>query len=258
MYNRQLTYQIGNSYDCPADWSWKVDGMRDFDLWLVCSGKGRLAGEGMAFELCGGDGFLFKPGARFHARHDPDSPLQVVAAHFTEGSNPRPELAEAVPRLLYRRLARPELTVGLLRLAISHAQLHQPETADFWISAAVEAFFESASEPSISDAGRLPSLDALCAEITRRPEKNWTIEMIAGKLHYSADHCRRLFLRDIGVAPIEYVIRRRVERACFLLQHTNLSLTEISGQLNYQSIYYFSRQFKQVVGMPPGLYRKTH
>lgn len=256
MYNRQLTYQIGNLYDCPANWSWNVDDMQDYDLWLVCAGKGRLVGEEMNCELSGGDGFIFKPGARFHAWHDPDSPLQVVAAHFMTGSDSRPELAEAEPRLLYRRLTKPELTVGLLRLAINHAQLHRPEMADFWISATVEAFFESADKQSTLDTGRLPQLDTLCAEITRQPEKNWTVEMIAGRLHYSADHCRRLFLRHIGVAPIEYVIRRRVDKACFLLQHTNLSLAEISGQLNYQTIYYFSRQFKQIAGMPPSLYRK--
>jgi len=49
-----------------------------------------------------------------------------------------------------------------------------------------------------------------------------------------------------------------VEKACVLLQHTDLSLAEITGRLNDQTIYYFSRQFKRVTGVPPSLYRKKN
>lgn len=258
MHNRQLLYKIGNTYDCPADWFWQVDAMHDYDLWLVCAGRGHLSGDGMEYELSGGDCFIFRPGARFKAVHNPDFPLQVVAVHFETEDDSWPELTSGPLRFLHRRLIRPELTAGLMRLAVRNAQRYRADAADFWITAAAEAFFEAADGESESCPGGLPRLTALCSEISRNLEKDWTIEMIAEKLHYSADHCRRLFQRHLGVSPIEYVIQRRVEKACFLLQYTNLSLAEIAGQLNYQTIYYFSRQFKKVTGRPPGHYRKNH
>ena len=57
---------------------------------------------------------------------------------------------------------------------------------------------------------------------------------------------------------MEYVIKCRIERACFLLKYTNMSIAEIAAELNYKTVFYFSRQFKKITGIPPGAYRKLY
>ncbi len=255
MQNWQLKYKIGHNYDCPANWSWQVDAMHDHDIWLVCSGSGRLSCDGVKHKLVSGSSFIFKPGVKIDASHSPDSPLQVIAVHFELADGQPKELAGGEERFYYKKLTNPEITAGILRYAMKNALRNRHEQADFWISAAVRSFFESESRDSEAEDEIRRKLSGICGEISASPEKAWNLKEIAGILHYSPDHCRRLFVQYTGVAPMEYVIQCRIKRACFLLKYTNLSLSEIAGELNYKTIYYFSRQFKKVTGIPPGQYR---
>ena len=250
-----VRYKIGNFHSCSPDWTWNVRSMNDYDIWLVCAGRGNLNCDGVDHKLSGGDCFIFKPGARIAARHLPDYPLRVVACHFDIVKTNLKELSSGSGRHLHRRLSKPETTAGLLEFAVRNSQGGKKEQADFWLSAAVMSFFEPQSGKQEASSGASRDLDKLCAEIAGRPGRNWTIAEIAGKLRYSGDHCRRLFLKHKGVPPMEYVIRCRIERACFLLKYTDKSIAEIADELNYRTIFYFSRQFRKVTGMPPRAYR---
>lgn len=54
----------------------------------------------------------------------------------------------------------------------------------------------------------------------------------------------------------EEVLRLRMNQACLLLIESNLSVAQIAEALNYDEIKYFSRAFKQVIGLSPLAYRK--
>ncbi len=256
MHNQQFTYKIGNCYDCPSTWSWNVASMHDFDIWLVCAGRGNLSCNGKDHKLAGGDCFIFKPGAGIKATHFPDCPLQVVASHFDIVRTSFPELADRSTRFMHRRLLKPEITAGLIQLAIRNGQKNMNEEADFWLTAAIMSFFErhSGEQKPLSEGGS--DLTGICEEISHHPNRSWTIDSIARKMRYSGGHCRRLFIKRTGLPPMEYVIQRRIERACFLLKYTNMSIAEIADELNYKTVFYLSRQFKQITGTTPGMYRK--
>ncbi|OGV38883.1 MAG: hypothetical protein A2X48_01820 [Lentisphaerae bacterium GWF2_49_21] len=230
--------------------------MNDYDIWLVCAGRGSLVCDGVEHRLAGGDSFIFKPGARIAGTHLPDHPLQVIACHFDIVRTSIKELTSVSNRFLYRRLSKPEITAGLLRFAIQNAQGKRQAAADYWLSAAVMSFFEQQSGEQASAPAVTHELDRLCAEIAGNPGRNWTIAEIAKKLRYSGDHCRRLFLKHKGQPPMDYVIRCRIERACFLLKYTDMPVAEIADELSYKTIYYFSRQFRKVAGVPPRVYRR--
>ena len=184
-----------------------------------------------------------------------DYPLKVVACHFDIGKACMKELASASSRFLHRSLSKPEITAGLLGLAVRSSQGKRQEQADFWLSAEVMSIFEPQTGKQEATAGVRRELDKLCAEITAHPDRNWTIAGIAGKLRYSGDHCRRLFLKQKGIPPMEYVIRCRIARASFLLKYTDKSIAEIADELNYRTVFYFSRQFRKMTGIPPRIYR---
>ncbi|MBK1878963.1 helix-turn-helix domain-containing protein [Pelagicoccus mobilis] len=65
-----------------------------------------------------------------------------------------------------------------------------------------------------------------------------------------------LFRLEIGDTPNRYLTRLRVRRSCDLLLSTKLSLEEIALQLGFSSAFYFSRVFRQTMGMPPSAYRR--
>lgn len=256
MHNQRFIYKVGNTYDCPRNWSWDVASMQDYDIWLVCAGRGELECGGIRHKLSSGDCFIFKPGASLKANHVPEKPLKVVAAHFEAPETTIGELMTGNGNsFLYRRLPAPELTSGALCNAIKNSRRNIRDMADFWLEVAVMSFFESSGGTEDIDGPR-QKIMALCSEITAAPGRDWNIPIIAGKLHYSPDHCGRLFLKYTGMAPMEYVIRQRVDRACFLLKYSNLSMEGIADELCYSNVFYFSKQFKKLAGVPPSVYRR--
>ncbi len=67
---------------------------------------------------------------------------------------------------------------------------------------------------------------------------------------------RKLFREKYAVASMSYRLQLLHERACRLLQNTNLSVKEIAFQLGYESQNYFSRAFKKTEGVSPAHYRE--
>ncbi len=64
------------------------------------------------------------------------------------------------------------------------------------------------------------------------------------------------FSKLMKCSVYEEVLRLRMNHACLLLMETNLSVTQISDTLNYDELKYFSRSFRQIIGMSPLAYRK--
>lgn len=66
---------------------------------------------------------------------------------------------------------------------------------------------------------------------------------------------RREFKRITGFSPGHYHMQLRLDEACRLLQYTHNPVGQITQQLGFESIYYFSRLFKQKIGISPLKYR---
>jgi len=61
----------------------------------------------------------------------------------------------------------------------------------------------------------------------------------------------REFTRVTGHAPIEYLIRERVKRAREMLLSTDRSVTEVAYAVGFQDSNYFSRKFRETMGVSP-------
>jgi len=73
----------------------------------------------------------------------------------------------------------------------------------------------------------------------------------------SYSYLKKLFISQLGAAPSRYVSLRRLEYACDCLASTADSITSISQQAGYSSVYYFSRVFRQEYGVTPSEYRRS-
>jgi len=82
------------------------------------------------------------------------------------------------------------------------------------------------------------------------------VNELAGMACLSKDHFSKVFKSITGLAPCDYVIRKRIERAQFLLLTTELSQEEIFEQTGFKSASYFSRIFKKITTYTPERYRK--
>lgn len=84
------------------------------------------------------------------------------------------------------------------------------------------------------------------------------IEKLAEMCFMSESHFRRLFKAEMGVSPLKYKTNLRMKKAADLLSAGTLNVGEISFVLGFENIYYFSKMFKQVYGVTPTDYKKTH
>jgi AraC family L-rhamnose operon transcriptional activator RhaR len=90
-----------------------------------------------------------------------------------------------------------------------------------------------------------------------RPEDQWSLRLLADRVHLSPGYLVRLFTRDIGISPIAYLTQLRAERAAALLIETHLTVTEIGQLVGWRDPAYASRRFVSVFGLSPRAYRAT-
>lgn len=80
---------------------------------------------------------------------------------------------------------------------------------------------------------------------------------LAAAAGVSKYHFLRCFAAEYGETPMQYVTRRRIERAGDLLRATNLTVTEVCTLVGYSSLGSFSQRFTELVGMTPSAYQRT-
>jgi AraC family transcriptional regulator len=78
---------------------------------------------------------------------------------------------------------------------------------------------------------------------------------LAGLLVLPIDTFARKFRAATGISPYAYVITRRVERACWLLRETSLSISEIALTSGFSSQSHFTTTFRRIRGVTPQVYR---
>lgn len=83
-----------------------------------------------------------------------------------------------------------------------------------------------------------------------------SLESIASTLGMSQYYFARLFKQSMGIAPYQYVIGQRVERAKQLLDQTPSSLSDIALQCGFASQGHLNLHFKRLVGVTPREFRK--
>jgi AraC family transcriptional regulator len=83
------------------------------------------------------------------------------------------------------------------------------------------------------------------------------LEKIAAIAQLSPYHFLRLFKQSMGVTPHQYILQCRIEKAKFLLQQSQLSITEIANQVGFCDQSHLTRCFKQSLGVTPKQFQQT-
>ena len=136
------------------------------------------------------------------------------------------------------------------------------------------------NEPDLNDVGRMLRLIAamcatwqspVCAADTEwanlarqkllecQLDKKLDLKAQASQFGVSEQTYRKKFKRLCGISPCVFHFRHQVQIACSQLISTNKPIKEISYDVGFASLAYFSRRFKQVTGASPLEYRnKAH
>ena len=95
-------------------------------------------------------------------------------------------------------------------------------------------------------------LDALRANQYR---DNFSLAEMAAISRMSIEAFRKRFVSEMGVPPVSFQHFLKMERAKALLR-SGLNVRKTGLEIGMPDPYHFSKQFKQVVGVSPNIYRK--
>jgi signal transduction histidine kinase/DNA-binding response OmpR family regulator len=80
---------------------------------------------------------------------------------------------------------------------------------------------------------------------------------LAKHVGITEDHLTFCFRQELGITPIVYLQRYRINQAKRLLKDSYQSITEIAFNVGFSDSGYFSRIFRREVGMPPEMFRRS-
>lgn len=195
------------------------------------------------------------PRPRKHAINErrPAIPNDLFAAWFEEQDNQKSQ-----EESLHEELLVEEQTI-------------EPVATEVNVASPVELATESAVEPLLADetdaqVSSEPKVlskedEKFCRKLerivhTRMHNPNLNVDVIAAQFGMGRTNFYRKVREITSVSPNDYLRQCRMERASELLRTTDLSVTEICGQVGIPDAQYFSRVFKSFYGTPPSAYRE--
>jgi two-component system response regulator YesN len=122
-----------------------------------------------------------------------------------------------------------------------------------WISTALNEFIELVY--SSQDARKVSQIRPAINYIDANYNKPITLADVARASHLSVSRLAHIFKEQMGITLIDYLTSVRIERAKQLLIGTEQNCTEICFQVGYNNQSYFTRTFKELVGMTPRQFR---
>ena len=140
----------------------------------------------------------------------------------------------------------------LIRLSQSHAPWSQRRAINMLEGLLLE-LAQARSQATINE----PWLEDLLQRLQAEKYFSLDYQQLARDYGMALSTLRRRFRGATGTALHMYVMDIRVARARTLLGESNLPLKAISRELGYGDIGYFSRQFREITGVTPSVYRKS-
>ena len=124
--------------------------------------------------------------------------------------------------------------------------------------ALLNIFMENAKiqQSKIDILNRHTRLSELLTNMKEHPEHPYKISKMAKQVGVSDSRLYQLFRDLTSHSPLEYARGLRLKKAMQMLLTTDLSIGEISHELNYPDQFCFSKSFKNVFGISPSTYKK--
>lgn len=84
------------------------------------------------------------------------------------------------------------------------------------------------------------------------------LEKLAEISCLSKDHFIRLFKKELGTTPLQYINQKKIEKSQLLLITEEIAVKEIAFQLAFEDYSYFNRLLKKITGVTPQEYRRLY
>jgi transcriptional regulator GlxA family with amidase domain len=107
-----------------------------------------------------------------------------------------------------------------------------------------------------SQASEMTSIRELQIWIAEHLQTRLSVEDLADRMAMSARNFERVFTREVGTTPSQYVLQLRVEAARRQLERTERGLKQVAAGAGFGSVDVMRRAFVRLLGITPRRYRE--
>lgn len=253
-------YNVGFQ-KCYSNHQWGP-GIRDhYLIHYIISGKGSYQLNNKTYQLSAGDSFLAYPNTEITYCADTQNPWEYAWVGFT-GSDASIILSAtdfSMDHPYIQKTPMGNIIQEYIR-SIYEARGNEFEHAvkmTGHLYALLSVFIHNANSVTIQNTANTyvqKSIEYISANYSYPI----TIEDIASYVGISRSQLFRSFDAVVQKSPKEYLTDYRIKQACFLLEHTNFSITAIANSLGFDNSLYFSKTFHKKKGMSPSQFRHSH
>ncbi len=246
--------------DCTSDWKWlsPKNGFSDYDIWAVFRGNGFIYdANNINTNYCVSEGsaLLLVPNIQYVAEHNPENPLLVINVHF----NFLDDSGNVVYPcgILAKYITDSRFLKTLLVRVVTLFNSNQHALAEtFLASVLVEyKFSDDLNTATFNDPWR-----TIIAEITSTIDTGRNIPSLAqfaSRYGYSERYVGKMFAKINNISFSQYIQNTRINKAKTLLRNSSLSIAEIAEETGFYDSCYFSKTFKNAVGVSPLAFRNN-
>ena len=216
-----------------------------YEIYYLFNGYRAMAVEGKEYMLRPGDLLLLPPGLGHQSRAVEDMPQNHVVVNVETDFLEQLLKQADVPEM-------PQLLNGKERV------LRLPSNQQFMLMLVFLLRNLSCEITHMSQNGhkRKNDIEQVAAFIEEHYADPVTLGGMAKIFMTNPCALSRSFKRYMGVPPISYLNRVRIQAAKELIENSDLSLTQVCSRVGYESLTYFGRVFKEFTGVTPSQFRR--
>ena len=236
-----------------------------WEWYLQMHGVTRWQADSRLWTIRPGDLFGVAPRVRHAMAQEPGANIHFYYAAFDPGPTFRrqPDLASAWPSaepvLHLDRASSLVDPFGQLINEVTTIQGHLDVGLALALDRLVLEIARRLRQGTTSRALDLhPAILDAQAILDRDYARSWSLADLADGVGLAPTYLAALFSTQLGRAPHQYLIERRIARARQLLSNSDLSITAIAIEVGFGSGQHLARTFRKLEGTTPSAYRRAH
>ena len=232
-------------------------GVRDcYILHYVVSGAGYYETGGKKHYIHAGQSFLITPETLIYYYPDKNNPWEYIWVNFSglqaEKLLSKCGVFSASP--VFETELNPFMYFKYVFESFSSDKYKQ-ETSDARLHLLLAWYADN--YPAVDNKHVESDIEPILRYIDRNYHKSaLNIDSVSSALNLNRSTLYRIFVKNLGVSPAEYIFQLRTKKACELLKDCRLTIKAVSFSLGFENQMYFTKFFKRRTGMTPSEYRK--
>lgn len=247
-----------NGMQCPPGHSYAVGYTDRYLIHYIINGKGKVVCDGKTYRLSRGNAFLISGKEKVYYEADMKEPWYYMWIQISG------DMADSFVKSVLLSRREPIYTTerpDIIERRFRELAALENEKNSFIVSGAMFTLLGDMIKYSVrraeGDTRSPEEYVTMCKSyIQMNRYRRLTVKELCSYVKLEHSYLYRLFMREVGMSPYDYIIMCKLKTAKKQLEETSLSIGEIALSVGYTDSLAFSKLFGKKVGMPPSEYRK--